>query len=337
LVAIAGPKYMPLGFRNTPLAPLLPVELATARCPPPDRTLSEGFVVRPTALGLASPAMQLGDTREQTLAIWKGLPPLYWMLAAPQLKPGARVLAEHPSAQGDDGRPLPLVVLQYVGAGQVLLHATDETWRWRRGVGDVFFARYWIQTLRALARSKLAADSAAELSTDRAEYALGEPVALRVRFADERLAPPEDDGVTVVLEHAGHRTLRVRLQRTAGERGIFEALHDNASAGRYHAWVAIPALEGRAPAADFSVVAPPDEMEQTRMDAAELQRAAEQTNGHFYTFATAGSLVDDLPAVRPVTIESLPPTPLWNQWPLFVLLVVLLSLEWILRKYVGLV
>ena len=44
--------------------------------------------MQPTELGLASPAMQLGDTPEESRAIWQNLPPLYWMVEAADLKPG---------------------------------------------------------------------------------------------------------------------------------------------------------------------------------------------------------------------------------------------------------
>ena len=50
--------------------------------------------------------MQLGDTPAETREIWRNLPPLYWLLEAPQLKPGARVLAEHPTRLATDGRQL---------------------------------------------------------------------------------------------------------------------------------------------------------------------------------------------------------------------------------------
>src|SRR6202044_1170983 len=99
------------------------------------------------------------------------------------LKPAARVLAEHPTLTGADGRKLAVFSLQFVGAGKVLFHATDETWRWRYRVGDVFFARYWVQTLRYLSRSKLLGkDRSAELAADRREYRRGESVRLWVRF-----------------------------------------------------------------------------------------------------------------------------------------------------------
>ena len=121
--------------------------------------------------------MQLGDSPEQSRAIWQKLPPLYWMAEVSDLKPAARVLAEHPTRIGPDGKRLPLILMQYVGGGgKVLFHATDETYRWRRRVGDLYFARYWVQTLRFLVPSKLAeGDRSVRLSTDRRDYLLGEP------------------------------------------------------------------------------------------------------------------------------------------------------------------
>ena len=107
--------------------------------------------------------------------------------------------------------------------------------------------------------------------------------------------------------------------------------------GSYHAWVAIPTLEGRTPSVDFEVVAPPGEFKRVEMDAAELTRAAHRTGGRFYTFWEAAGLPDDLPAGRQVPIESLPPKPLWNTWPVLLLFLVLLAAEWILRKWGGMV
>ncbi len=338
LVLIAGPKYMPSAFSDSPLARLVPVELSSIRYPDPDRAITEGYQVQPTELGLACPPMQLGDTPAETRTIWRNLPPLYWLLESPELRPAARVLAVDPARHGHDGRPLPVICLQYVGAGKVLFHATDETWRWRRRVGDVYFARYWVQMIRYLARSKLAAAGrSAVLLADRRRYDQGEPVRLRVRFADERLAPAEDDGVTVVLEHQGHKTRRIQLRRGTAGRGVFQHVLSGLPAGSYHAWVAVPALEGQAPAVDFSVVAPPGEFDRVRTDTAALRRAAKQTKGRFYTFQTAGRLLRDLPPGRQVPIESLPPKPLWNKWPVLLLFLVLLVGEWILRKYGGMV
>ena len=338
LVLIAGERFMPVAYRDTPLERLMPVELSSIRYPDPNVAITDGFQVRPTELGLASPGMQLGDTPAETRTIWQNLPPVYWMAEMPDRKPAVRVLAEHPTLRDHEGRPLPVICMQYVGAGKVLFHATDETWRWRRRVGDAFFARYWIQTIRYLSRSKLAGQNrAAALSVDRPQYAQGEPVQLRLQFTDPRLAPPEDNGVTIVVEHQGHKTQRIELHRGTSGQGVFTATLERPAVGSYHAWVAIPTLEGTAPAVDFTVVAPPGEFERVRMDADAMQQAARQTKGRYYTFATAGRLLRDLPPGRQVPIESLPPRPLWNRWPVVLLFLGLLIGEWILRKLGGMV
>lgn len=338
LMLLAGPRFMPQAFRDTPLARLMPFDLGNLRYPDPNKPLSEGFVVQPTEMGLASPAMQLGDSPEESRAIWQKLPPLYWMVEVPDLKPAARVLAEHPTRSAPDGKHLPVIVMQYVGAGKVLFQATDETFRWRRRVGDVFFARYWIQMIRYLSRSKLSdGDRSARLSTDRREYRVGDPVRLQVRFTDERLAPPEDNGVAIVLEHQGHKTQRVQLHRIEAGRGLFEGLLNPLPAGAYHAWIAAPTLEGRAPAVDFTVAEPQGELARVQMETSELRQAAEITKGRFYTLADADRLPGDLPEGRQVPIENLPPVPLWNKWPLLLSFLVLLIGEWLLRKRGGMV
>lgn len=338
LIFIAGQQFMPSAYRDTPLARLFPSDPGTVRLPRADEAVSEGFHVQPTELGLLSPPMQLGLDPAENARIWENLPPLYWFAELGDLKPGVRVLAVHPSETGSQGQPLPVICLQYVGSGKVLMHATDETWRWRWRAGDVFFQRYWVQMIRYLARSKLAAEGRhAVLTSDRREYTYGEPVQLRLRFLDERLAPPEDDGVAVVVGHAGHQTQRITLRRSAARRGTFEATLARPGIGSYHAWVAIPSLPDAAPSLDFSVVAPPGEFEQTRTDLAALRQAARQTGGKVYTLDGAARLPHDLPPGRQVPIEPLPPRPLWNQWPVLFVFLVLLTSEWILRKLGGMV
>ena len=66
LVLVAGPNFMPQAYRGTPLARLMPFDPARARNPEPSKPLTDGFVVQPTEMGLASPSMQLGDSPEQS-------------------------------------------------------------------------------------------------------------------------------------------------------------------------------------------------------------------------------------------------------------------------------
>lgn len=338
LIFISGPKYTPLSFRDTALAPLFPLDLDTVQVPDVDANITDGFRPRLTPLGLSSPQMQIADTPSGNTRLWnEQLPPLFWHVTATDIRPGVRVLAEHPTKKGNGGKPLPLITLQFVGSGKVVFHATDETHRWRYRAGDVYFSRYWVQTIRYLARARLLGKSrAAELSADREEYRRGDVVRLRARFFDDRLAPARDDGVSIILEHEGSQRKNVRMRRDAASRGLFEVTLGNLADGKYRCWIASPTLEGQPPSTNFAIVAPPGELARTQMDSVDMKLAAKASGGKFYSFADADKLSGDLPKGRQVRIASMPPRPLWNAPLLAGLFVVLLGTEWMLRKRCGL-
>lgn len=334
---LAGPRFTPTAYQGTPLEPLFPVDLDEVEAPPADAPLTTSAPLRPSRLGLATPHLQLGESPAESREIWQRLPGVYWSLAATKLKPGARVLAEHATETGPDGRRLPLILMQFVGNGKVLFHATDETWRWRFRVGDLFASRYWLQTIRYLSRTKLLGqESIVELSTDRQTYRRGEPVRLRARFLDEREAPAADDGVTVVLRRVGDTRRQVRLTRGGAAQGLFEGVVSDLSVGEYEAWMVEPAVEGKPPTTRFSVEAPPGEMARLETDVEELRTAAEQSLGRYYDAATVDRLWSELPPGEAVPISALPPRPLWNIWPLAAVFAALLIGEWLLRKGIGL-
>ena len=341
---IAGPRSLPWLYRDNPdVSALLPVEVDDIGFAPDDTLPSEvsrGFVVQPTPLGLQSPAFQLGDKPAATEEVWRNLAPLYWLVDVGKVKPGAQVLAVGP-ADGPGSHALrgneqntPIIVFQYVGPGRVLFHAIDSTWRWRSGAGDVYFARYWVQTIRFLARGKLSSGRGAQLATDRREYQHGEPVALRARFLDPRLSPAGDE-VAVLVNAAAQPRRRMTLHRNPAVDGVFEGTLADLGVGQYEVLLAEPQLPESPPATRFRVVARPGELARTEMDAAALSSAAEATRGTFYTIADADQLLEKLPEGRRVPLENLPPVPLWNQWWLVAAFLVCITNEWILRKRKG--
>jgi hypothetical protein len=337
MVFIAGPSYTPLAFRDTPLASLLPIDLTTASVPAASDALTESFPVKLTPSGLLSPHLQLGEAPEDTPGIWQTLPPLHWVLTAPDLRSAARVLAIDPTRTTTRGENVPVVVMQFAGAGKVVLHTTDETFRWSRYPGnEQIYARYWLQTLRYLSRAKLlSSDQPAEITTDREQYRRGDIVRLRVRFFDERQAPTDDAGVMVVVQRSGGRKQQVTLQRDNTRRGLFQGTVSGLGDGQYRVWLAT-AGEQAAPRY-FTIAAPPGEQAKIAMDSAELKEAAKISRGKFYTAETAQRLGNDLPRGRRVTIESLPPRSIWNSSFIVGTFVMLLTLEWLLRKRVGMI
>jgi len=332
----SGERFSPFSYRGTPLAQILPIDWQASSAIDSVTYTDTGFTVRPTPIGMTSPHMQLGNDLLESERLWLGLNELYWMAAVPKLKPGVRVLAEHPTMTNDEGQKLPLFCVLHLPPGKVLWHATDETWRWRFRMGDVLMARYWIQAIRYLSRSSLLGQNqAVQLTTDRTAYQRGTPIRLRVQFLDERRAPAEDDGVQLVIESEDQENRRLTLQRAATSREVFETSISNLPTGKYRAWVAAPTVGAAPPSVTFPVLPPPGELVRQTMDANELQLAAQRSRGRYYSLATANSLLADLPEGRAIPVESPDPLLLWNNWRFLAVLLVLFVTEWLLRKRAG--
>ena len=334
LVLIAGELHNPLDFRGSVLEPLVPVELDSLDAPD---TATTGFRIEPTRAGFTNPILQLLDGESANRALWGELPPVYWALEAPRRRSAALVLAAHSSRHTTEGR-LPMIVLQRFGAGQVLFHATDELWRWRRQVENRFYGRYWSQAVRFLSRSRLLGGvRGVELTTDRQTYVNGETVRFRARFVDRQLAPEANEAVTVIVEHHEGQQVRVELGRRGSDDSVYEGSFPKPAVGSYHAWLAAPTLPDAPPACDFLVESPRRELQQRAADPIDLARAAEQSGGTFLNLATSDRLAAVLPRGQAVAVSDADTIPLWSRIELLLLFVALLAAEWTLRKRLRLV
>jgi hypothetical protein len=220
---------------------------------------------------------------------------------------------------------------QYVGAGEVLMHATDETWRWRWRNDDRYFARYWGQAVRRLARGKVLRGGGS-LAANRAEYNVGEPVV--IRFRQGAAMPEIDDAVTVELSGESTPTRELQLTRRSIQGRIFETTLNDLPADRYT--VRGTAATGSAPLrAEFVVAAPPGETARLVVNSVGLREAAESTGGKLYTTGMAARLRDELPRPEPTAVERLPEEPLWNSPSLLLALFSALGVEWFVRRRSG--
>jgi len=331
ILFVAGESFNPLAYRGTPLEILLPIELTDARNPTAVGNAITSYRPELTVEGRASPIFRFGESEAASALIWQGLPELYWYFEAPRKKPAALVLAEHPTATGSEGK-LALDLYQFAGAGKAMFHAFDDTWRWRFRAGDRYFGRFWVQAIRFLARSKLVGQRQAEIQTDRRRYERGQPIQLRVRFPNPGLAPAIGT-VTVQIERNGLSPRKVTLNQLPGARNVFEGALPQAAEGDYDVrLLPPPILDGPIATATFRVEAPASEFERVQMNEPELIRVAAATGGKFYTPLTADTLLQDLPKPSKVPLDTDPPIPLWNTWPVLGLFLALITLEWVLRK-----
>jgi uncharacterized membrane protein len=129
-------------WARTDVARLLPVELdATGQ-------LEEPVQMVPTPEGYRHYVLRLADRDADNPVAWSRLPKLEGMTRLGQPKTGATVLAAT-----DKGQPL-LVAHKY-GEGRVLAFGADTTWMWRRNAEGIdAHARFWKQLVLWLAKQE---------------------------------------------------------------------------------------------------------------------------------------------------------------------------------------
>lgn len=348
LLALAGKRDNPRSYKDSPLADVLPIQIASAApLEDPDGGRSEGYRPVLTSLGRMHPIFRFSPDEVENTAIWNKLSEMYWFAEGYRLQPLAEVLAVHPTKRAlDPGRPgaggddrHPLVVQQFVGAGRCLFLGFDETWAWGFREDQIRFNQFWIQTVNYLARNRL---GRIDLRLDRqTPYRRGEPIKVMVRFPDDQPPPPAGSEVKALVERrplpnglGGDTEVQtMQLAKIEGSRATYEGTLTRTPEGEYRFWLSTPTPTGPRPRAEARVLPPPGEMERLRMNQADMERAAEETHGKFYTLADAPKLLDDLPTgSRIVTSTPGPPWLLWNHIAMFGLIVGLLGTEWVLRK-----
>lgn len=322
LILIAGERHNPDAFRSTPLEPLVPVELADVRRP----TAALEFTVVPARSGADHPLLRLGGDSPST-EFWNQLPKLHWSVEARLREPAGVAVASRSASPG----AAPVLALQRYGAGQVLFHATDELWRWRRRVEDRYYGRYWRQAVRFVCRSRrLQGSGDAELSTDRNLYTQGEAVRFRLKLLDETSIATAVQAPSVLVERGSGKQLSVMLTASPDAPGEYHGILPEAPAGEYHAWVA-SALE-TTPSCDFTVALPRRELLRQAADSRDLQQATRRSGGDFVAVADAAGLPDRLPRGETASVLSNESIALWARGEWLVLFVALLSAEWLLRR-----
>ncbi|MFT5108624.1 MAG: hypothetical protein ACI9UA_004268 [Pseudoalteromonas tetraodonis] len=322
LAVLSGKRFTPHAYRFSPLAALLPVEVAPANPAAATRPIK----LTPTPAGLKSPTLQLEDTPERSKSRWAKLPPIYWTAAVNRAKPAAQVYLTDPQTKA------PILAIQRYGAGEVLFLGTDNTWRWRKNIGDIYHSTFWGQLVQRLAGTRLLAGSRrSQLRTDQQSYAPSERVTVYAKLANTSWDPVRDEIVRATLTDAQGGTREVLLRAVPEEPGQFRAEFSAPEAGRYRLAI------GSDPDSliDLSVRTPDTELQNPTLDEALLQQLATTTGGQYFTTETIQSLPD---AIQNKTVQQITKrkAEIWASPLFFLLIILVITTEWILRKFAEL-
>lgn len=327
---IDGPRGVLKEYLQTPLGALLPVEWKGT----PVRDQVARLVLADRAQSLASFA--LVPERAQNIDLWQNLRVPHWISGATPL-PGAEVLVEA-EISGTAAR-LPAVVARPFGAGKVLYHAFDDSWRWRYEVADQYHVKYWNQVGNWIAELPFAVrDKFVSLDAGGITYRPGESADLRVRLRDGEGKPVTNAVVDAVLYRDGKRIATIRLAPDENAGGLFRGRTAGLEPGDYEVGVESVAIADRdARARTQFKVEPRETGELAQLNANEdlLRQMATASGGQYLREEQMPRLLELLaPMSQGRVIES--DTVLWQSYWWFLPLVALLTIEWILRKRVGL-
>lgn len=348
LVIIGGPRFGPGQLSGTPLAKLMPVVVS-----PGARIQDRAFfrlMLHPNAEGY--PFMQLagekGNSPQDNQKAWDNLGPLQWYWPVERLADFSRTLAEHPSAMCADGKTrAPLISIMPYGNGEVVYVGFNEMWRIRRLYGEKYYRAFWGQLIHRLAMQHALGNQKRFLAkTDcTTACAPGHEVLLTVEAYDEEFHPLTEK----MLAEKGLSKLEAKWIAPGGKEqplsvapvkdGRFEARFKVLEPGEHRIRVTDPiAKEKQRQTVELIIQVADLKVERQnpfRNQALQNQLAAAQPGGKACELTDVVKALDDL-SLHAKTETSVRVIPLWDTWFTFGLLVVLLLLEWLLRKRVNL-
>jgi uncharacterized membrane protein len=335
LLMVAGKRFSPYAYRKTVVERMLPVEFD-----PMTETLGDTPATTPiklelTAEGKTSAMFRLSDRQEESLARWANLPPIFWVCRVSRAKPAAEVLlVDADPAKATRAGKMPVVASQQYGMGRVMFVGTDNTWRWRKNVGDIYYVTLWGQMVQRLALTHLLGGAKrTQLSASRQNYFMGERVTVYARLYTAAFEPVTDATVrgfhanrTAPGPGAGAET-EVQLRPVPDQPGTYRGEFVAPAPGNYKFFLE----RDQETQLDFTVLEPKFELGESAMNLPLLKELATLSGGVY--------LRDDdlrrLPEIigrRADKVTSTQEVELWSSPLCFLVLLALVTTEWILRK-----
>jgi hypothetical protein len=269
------------------------------------------------------------------LDAWRDLPPL-------SVAPDLRGLKADGEALLVDGRNLPVLSWHQVGQGRVLLLAADGIWRWQFGSssqhsGATILPPWWRRAAHWLARPTV--EGQVDIRPEKAVVPRGQNVVFVAHVNDENYRPVDNAsvGVTITPADTTHGARPTRLDLT-GNQGFLTGSAGALPPGhyRYQGRARTPKSELPPMDGQFVVDSLGVEMERLEADHETLERVAAASGGRMWAPDSLRGL-DQALAQEAVAREERAQVVLWDHPLVFVIFVLLVSAEWLLRRRRGLV
>lgn len=307
-----------------PLKRMLPVEIDDS----PDYISK-----RITVEALKHPLSTIASDWEESLKLWKNVPPLSGFNAFKEVKDNAHVILRH---RTDDGKIFPIMVEKNYGKGRVLVLSSPWTWQWKMAEGYMwklsgFYSMFWHRMIRYL-------DGSLDLKKVQLNVTglKGFSPKIVLRILDENYSPVKGDLLEISSTLSHNRNV-YPLEFKFIEPGIFESELKPLYYGKQKVQSLVK-LKNTFLGSDeikFSIENPVNEFIPARKDL--LENAAKKYNGVYLPIneVRIEKLLKNLPTGKSQE-KVVAKTDLWNLKTIMIIIVVIFCIEWLIRKLSGL-
>ena len=328
---LGGPRaYSEGGWAHSTIEPMLPVVLG-----PAGDYDDVAFRAVPTIEGVLSGVWSLSEDVEVNAGQWANLAALYGVNAFASVRAGATVMATvDAGSEAVDGQPL--FAWQRYGEGLSAALGTGETWQWQmmQHVEDAAHERFWRQLARLLA---MRVPEPVTMVDSGEDVVVGDVRDLKFVVRDSLFEPREGLSVDVQVEIPNGGTIRLPISESIAEVGAYSAIFEATEAGLHRVRLTARDADGAdVGQLDAAVLARPDHLEflSARYNPDFLQRLSAHTGGKFVALDALDELAEQIPYTDQAHAR-LDRFPLWHFPPFYILLVLLLCVEWYLRRKRG--
>jgi hypothetical protein len=293
--------------------------------------------VTPVEADRSHPVFQIEDTE---VGLLRKLPPVAVPSSNWSPTPDATVLAEARRQTSSESAPA-LVVRRRAGQRTAAVLATD-TWRWATLSSNLSAADpLWPGLISNLVRwaATQSDDRQVRVQPTTSTFQGDAPVSFTGQVYDESMSPVADATVEVTITDSAGTEYPLTMEPVGN--GRYELSVGTLPKGTYQYEATAQRANARlgTDRGQFSVGALRVEYQQTRADPVLMRQIAARSGGRNYTSGNVETLPTDLAAsenfTATVATES-SETELWQSFLLLIVVLILLAVEWTLRKRFGL-
>lgn len=312
--------------------PLLPVDWVDPVAKNGDST----WQVKPVTDSTYSSILSLNEGTEQNSAeTWSKLPGFKTVVPVKAL-PGSQTLASLERA----GDTLPYIVTRSAGAGRVLYFASDESWRYRYEVADKIHQRLWNQICRWCMREPFAIESEyVALDSGEPVYSIGQSVPIRARIRNSAGEPATLPQIEALIKKGESTVATLTLAMESDLPGTYRGQVSGLVPGDYAVSLVLPgfSVEATNVSTMFRILEPPNsELQNVTRNDSLLAQLASLSGGKYVNENQIGELWEAMKLrhnSKLVESDQL----LWQSYWWFVPVVLIIAVEWWLRKKAGLI